>query len=99
MALKEEIIFPTAHPQEDLAQRRQVMPIMRIDRNLRCRTGRQLITEHVVLNVDNGDGPPRARRINIRQTSSCLKLTACDRILNESYFSLKNATWYRIEGN
>jgi len=61
MALEEDVVLPTAHAQQDLAQQRDMMPVLGIDRDLRGGAERNLIGRQVVLDVDDSQRPAAFR--------------------------------------
>ena len=54
MPFEEDEVFPTPHAQQDLSQQGEMLPMLRIDRNLRRRSEWNLVSGHVVLDIDHG---------------------------------------------
>ena len=53
MSLKEYIILPASHPQQDFTEQRKMVPMFRVNCDLTFRAKRYLIIAHVISDIDD----------------------------------------------
>src|SRR6516225_10738507 len=100
LRLKKGVVLPAAHAQKDLSQQRQVVKMFGVDGRLACRTKRNLVTGHVIDDVEDGQSPVSGQRTpDIHQGARGLKLAARDRIDHDADPGLEYATGYTLEQN
>ena len=100
MPFHKEVVLPAAHAQQDLAQQRDVMPVLGIDRDLRGSTGRDLVPRNILVDVDEGERASTLRpRPIIDQSARGLDLARRDRIKDSPHPAFEYATRHGIERN
>src|SRR5437016_3334930 len=63
MSLKEDVVLPATHSQQNLADQRHVMPMMGVDRGLGRRTDRDIVARHVVGDIEYRQGTTGGRSL------------------------------------
>src|SRR6266699_712409 len=55
--LEKDVVLPAPHAQKDLPQQRQLVKMLGVDGGFAGRTKRDLVTRHVIHDVEDGQSP------------------------------------------
>src|SRR5262249_13638597 len=100
MSLEEYIILPASHSQQDFAEERKMVPMLRVNRNLSFGAKWYLIIAHVIGNIDDRHRTASRRpcfRFDERWRSRQLPSRDCRHY--GAYLGLEYATWDSVESD
>src|SRR5215472_10709239 len=100
MALEEHIILPAPHPQQDFAQQRMMVPMLRVNRDLSLGAERYLIIAHVIGHIDDRHGTAgRGPGFRFDEARRSGQLPSRDCRHDGAHLGLEYAAWHGIESD